>query len=86
MSKHNKQNRDAYTQAGRLTPDEAAREVKKQREVGSPSRTDGKPQPHRAAPSSVTGEDKTDVEEEDLEQDVDEQEDDEQDDEQDTER
>jgi hypothetical protein len=26
MSKHNKANRDAYTQAGRLTPDELARE------------------------------------------------------------
>jgi hypothetical protein len=78
MSKHNKQNRDAYTQAGRLTPDEAAREMKKQREIASPSRTDGKAQPHRAAPSSVTGEDKTDVEEEDLEQDTGDQEEDEQ--------
>jgi hypothetical protein len=75
MSKHNKQNRDAYTQAGRLTPDEAAREMKKQREMASPSRVDGKPQPHRAAPSSVTDEDKTDVEEEDDQQDLDELED-----------
>jgi hypothetical protein len=75
MSKHNKQNRDAYTQAGRLTPDEAAREMKKQREMASPSRTDGKPQPHRAAPSSVTNEDNTDVEEDSDEQDLDEQED-----------
>jgi hypothetical protein len=75
MSKHNKQNRDAYTQAGRLTPDEAAREMKKQREMGSPSRVDGKAQPHRAAPSSVTNEDKTDVEEDSDEQDLDDQDD-----------
>jgi hypothetical protein len=78
MSKHNKQNRDAYTQAGRLTPDEAARERKKQREIASPGATDGKAQPHRAAPSSVTDKDKTDVDEENLEQGVDEPEEDEQ--------
>jgi hypothetical protein len=77
MSKHNKQNRDAYTQAGRLTPDEAAREMKKQRELASPARVDGKPQPHRAAPASVTDEDNTDVEEQadDQDEDIDEQED-----------
>lgn len=78
MSKHNKQNRDAYTQAGRLTPDEAARELKKQREIASPSRTDGKAQPHRASSSSVTDEDKTNVDEEDVEQDADDQDEDEQ--------
>jgi hypothetical protein len=78
MSKHNKHNRDAYTQAGRLTPDEAGREIKKQREIASPSRTDGKAQPHRAAPSSVTDEDKTDVDEVDVRQDVDEPDEDEQ--------
>lgn len=78
MSKHNKQNRDAYTQAGRLTPDDAAREIKKQREVGSPSRTDGKAQPFRAAPSSVTAKAQTDVGEVDPEQDGDDQEEDEQ--------
>jgi hypothetical protein len=31
MSKHNKVNKDHYTQRGRLTPDEAAREQVKQR-------------------------------------------------------
>jgi hypothetical protein len=30
MSRQNKVNKDAYTQAGRLTPDEAARERHKQ--------------------------------------------------------
>jgi hypothetical protein len=31
MSRQNKVNKDAYTQAGRLTPDEMAREKQKQR-------------------------------------------------------
>jgi hypothetical protein len=44
MSKENKVNPGQYTQAGRLTPDDTAREMKKQREMASPSRTDGKPQ------------------------------------------
>jgi hypothetical protein len=35
MSKHNKANRDHYMQAGRLTPDDMARERQKQRELGS---------------------------------------------------
>ena len=33
MSKHNKVNKDAYVQRGRLTPDELAREQMKQGEV-----------------------------------------------------
>ena len=38
MSKYNKVNPGIYTQRGRLTPDEAARERRKQREI-SPART-----------------------------------------------
>ena len=33
MSKHNKVNKDAYVQRGRLTPDEMARERMKQAEI-----------------------------------------------------
>jgi hypothetical protein len=39
MSRANKVNRDRYTQRGRLTPDEAARELAKQRESVSSGRT-----------------------------------------------
>jgi hypothetical protein len=35
MSRQNKVNPGMYTQRGRLTPDDAAREMKKQREIGS---------------------------------------------------
>jgi hypothetical protein len=35
MSRQNKVNRDRYTQRGRLTPDDAAREIARQRSVGS---------------------------------------------------
>jgi hypothetical protein len=35
MSKHNKANKSNYIQAGRLTPDELAREYKKQAEISS---------------------------------------------------
>ena len=35
MSKYNKVNPGIYTQRGRLTPDEAARELRKQRETSS---------------------------------------------------
>lgn len=35
MSRPNKVNRDRYTQRGRLTPDDAARELQKMRQVGS---------------------------------------------------
>jgi hypothetical protein len=35
MSRHNKVNKDHYVQRGRLTPDEAARELAKMRQVGS---------------------------------------------------
>ena len=48
MSKHNKVNPGQYTQAGRLTPDDTAREMTMQREIASPSRTDGNPHPFAA--------------------------------------
>ena len=35
MSKHNKANKSNYIQAGRLTPDDLAREYKKQAEVSA---------------------------------------------------
>ncbi len=41
MSRINKVNPGQYTQAGRLTPDDRAREMKKQREAGSPKKTEG---------------------------------------------
>jgi hypothetical protein len=64
MSKHNKVNRDNYTQAGRLTPDEAARELVKQREAASPKRQEGKSQGFQTTKPRVTPEDKeTDNEE-----------------------
>ncbi len=34
MSRQNKVNKDSYTQAGRLTPDDMARERQKQRKPG----------------------------------------------------
>ena len=43
MSKDNKVNPGTYTQAGRLSPDDAAREMKKQREMASSTKTDEKP-------------------------------------------
>ena len=46
MSKQNKVNPGTYTQKGRLTPDDTAREVKKQREAATPARVDGTPHPH----------------------------------------
>ena len=52
MSKHNKVNRDAYTQRGRLTPDEAARERMKQVQASSTRQQEGKPPAHlKAAPA-----------------------------------
>ena len=52
MSKHNKVNRDAYTQRGRLTPDEAARERMKQVQASSTRQIEGKtPAQLKATPS-----------------------------------
>lgn len=41
MSRVNKVNPGSYTQAGRLSQDDAARELKKQRDAASPKRTEG---------------------------------------------
>ena len=41
MSKQNKVNPGKYTQAGRLSQDDAARELQKQRENASPRNTEG---------------------------------------------
>lgn len=58
MSRQNKVNPGNYTQAGRLSQDDAAREMKKQRETASPGTTDGD---HGEKPKSpVTDEDKSD--------------------------
>ena len=64
MSKHNKQNRDHYTQAGRLTPDEAARELAKQREAAPANHQEGDSRDFQTRKPRVTPEDKeTDNEE-----------------------
>ena len=59
MSRENKVNPGQYTQAGRLTPDDTAREMKKQREA-APNRTDDHPHPFQAKKSDGAGEDKLD--------------------------
>jgi hypothetical protein len=55
MSRQNKANKNNYVQAGRLTPDESARERQRQANVRgrgpSPDRLRGKP----AAPADVSG-------------------------------
>ena len=63
MSKQNKVN-PTYTQAGRLSPDDSAREMKKQGEMASPSNQDGKAQPHKPAAPRVTEKDNSDEEDE----------------------
>jgi hypothetical protein len=55
MSKQNKVNPGTYTQAGRLSPDDVAREAKKQREASSP---DPQTQPQHREPNRVTKKDK----------------------------
>jgi hypothetical protein len=73
MSKQNKVNPGMYTQAGRLTPDDTARELKKQREAAAPNRdadralgTEARSakvaQPHKHEPNRVTKKDKADEE------------------------
>jgi hypothetical protein len=54
MSKHNKVNPGQYQVAGRLTPDEAARERVKQRNVASPS--DTAPAAKASIPARAPGE------------------------------
>ena len=59
MSRNNKVNPGIYTQRGRLTPDDAARELRKQRAPGGalPARatTAAAGTPKRAAGSAATG-------------------------------
>jgi hypothetical protein len=62
MSRQNKVNPGQYTQAGRLTPDDAAREMKKQREV-EPLQDEGNPPDHAPAKPPVTDEDKSEEDE-----------------------
>lgn len=56
MSKHNKVNPGTYTQAGRLSQDDAAREMKKQRDNASPRNAAGGDVGERRK-SGVTAED-----------------------------
>jgi hypothetical protein len=58
MSKPNKANRDHYTQRGRLTPDEAAREMVKQRQAASPKKVEGSQFGENVKSHGITG-DKT---------------------------
>ena len=58
MSKHNKVNPGTYTQAGRLSPDDAARERMKQVDAGSTRRLDGRP--HSQLKATTSGESETD--------------------------
>ena len=64
MSKHNKVNRDRYTQRGRLTPDEAARERMKQVEVASTRQLEGRP--HSQLKATTSGDAETDPEDEET--------------------
>ena len=59
MSRHNKVNKDHYVQRGRLTPDEAARELAKMRQVGSqhtwqPTKKDALPRREANDPADGT--------------------------------
>lgn len=53
MSRHNKVNRDAYTQAGRLTPDDYARERQAQGRERVTAREAHRPPRRRAAPAAT---------------------------------
>jgi hypothetical protein len=52
MSKHNKVNPGTYTQAGRLSQDEAARERMKQVDAASTRRLEGRPHSELKATTS----------------------------------
>ena len=59
MSRHNKVNKDRYVQRGRLTPDEAARELAKMRQTGSqhrwqPTKKDALPRRESKDPAAGT--------------------------------
>lgn len=58
MSKHNKVNPGMYTQAGRLSPDDAARERMKQVDTASTRRLEGRP--HSQLKGTTSGEAETD--------------------------
>jgi hypothetical protein len=58
MSKHNKVNPGTYTQAGRLSPDDAARERMKQIDAGSTRPLEGRP--HSQLKATTSGESETD--------------------------
>ena len=62
MSKQNKVNPGNYTQAGRLSQDDAAREMKKQRENASPRNTEGGDYAEKQK-SQVTDEDNSEEDE-----------------------
>ena len=64
MSKQNKVNPGTYTQAGRLSPDDTAREAKKQRELVADSQT----QPPKREPHRVTKKDNADEPEDSVEE------------------
>ena len=67
MSKHNKVNPGTYTQAGRLSQDDSAREYQKQRETASPKNTEGG-QFGENVPPVVTRKDKRQADEKDDDQ------------------
>ena len=56
MSSHNKVNKDSYTQAGRLTPDDMARERKKQTKPNRGPRREGVTNRARRANRAQRGE------------------------------
>ena len=59
MSKHNKVNPGTYTQAGRLSPDDAARERMKQVDNASTRQLEGRP--HSQLKSTPSGQAETDA-------------------------
>ena len=63
MSKENKVNPGSYTQAGRLSQDDAAREMKKQNENASPRNTEGGDYTEKQK-ARVTDEDKSEADDE----------------------
>ena len=60
MSKQNKVNPGTYTQAGRLSPDDAARERMKQVDAASTRRLEGRP--HSQLKATTSGDAETDPE------------------------
>ena len=58
MSKHNKVNPGTYTQAGRLSPDDAARERMKQVDSASTRQLEGRP--HSQLKATTSGDAETD--------------------------